>query len=165
MNEDKLNSNSYSKTKTPPVYNYCRNCGASIPSSRLFCSQSCCREYKQKEAYNDFLNNPEKYCRPNYTPKSFKKIFIEEQGGVCAICGCKPEWNGKPLVFILDHINGDASDNHRENLRMICPNCDTQLPTFKSKNKNSTRRNYWKNKIINDLSNKNDDQQNNDKSD
>ena len=35
----------------------------------------------------------------------------------------KPEWNGKPLVFILDHI----SHNERSNLRCICPNCDSQL--------------------------------------
>lgn len=31
---------------------------------------------------------------------------------------------------------------------MVCPNCDSQLETFKSKNKNSSRRNYWKEKII-----------------
>ena len=34
---------------------------------------------------------------------------------------------------------------------MICPNCDSQLETYKSKNKNSTRRNYWKDKIIRDI--------------
>ena len=55
---------------------------------------------------------------------------------------------GKPLTFILDHIDGNAANNKRENLRMICPNCDSQLDTFKSKNKNSARRNYWKEKII-----------------
>jgi transcription initiation factor IIE alpha subunit len=49
------------------------------------------------------------------------------------------EWQGKPLVFVLDHINGDASYSARENLRLICPNCDSQLDTFKSKNKNSAR--------------------------
>jgi len=52
------------------------------------------------------------------------------------------------LVFVLDHIDGDASNNKRENLRLICPNCDSQTDTFKSKNKFSTRRNYWKEKIL-----------------
>jgi len=37
----------------------------------------------------------------------------------------KAEWNGKELHFILDHIDGDASNNHKENLRLICPNCDS----------------------------------------
>ena len=105
-------------------------------------------ERRHIEAYQDFLNNPEKYCKGNYTPKHFKKEFMEEQDNKCAICECEPIWNGKPLVFVLDHIDGDASNNRRDNLRMICPNCDSQLPTFKSKNKNSTRRNYWKEHII-----------------
>lgn len=46
----------------------------------------------------------------------------------------------------MDHINGDAANNKRENLRLICPNCDSQLDTFKSKNKNSARKErYLKN--------------------
>ena len=70
-------------------------------------------------------------------------IIIEEQNNVCAICGCEQIHNGKPLVFVLDHIDGDASNNRRENLRCICPNCDSQLDTYKSKNKKSSR-NYYR---------------------
>lgn len=43
------------------------------------------------------------------------------------------------MSFVLDHINGNAANNTRENLRLICHNCDSQLPTYKSKNKNSAR--------------------------
>ncbi len=48
----------------------------------------------------------------------------------CAICGLPPEWNGKPLVLTLDHINGNHRDDRLENLRWVCPNCDRQLPTY-----------------------------------
>lgn len=51
----------------------------------------------------------------------------------------------------MDHIDGDAANNIRDNIRLICPNCDSQLDTFKSKNKYSTRRNYWKEHIIKKL--------------
>ena len=131
----------------------CKFCGKEFEgnSRRLLCSNECSQEYRHKEAYNDFIENNEKYCNGGYTPKNFKNDFLKEQNGVCAICGCLPEHNGKPLVFILDHIDGNAANNKRENLRMICPNCDSQLDTFKSKNKNSTRRNYWKEKILNDI--------------
>lgn len=76
---------------------------------------------------------------------------MAEQENKCAICGCEPFHNGKNLIFVLDHIDGDASNNRRDNLRMICPNCDSQLETFKSKNKNSTRRNYWKEHILRNI--------------
>lgn len=56
----------------------------------------------------------------------------------CVECGHPPEWNGKPMVLILDHINGVFNDNRLENLRLLCPNCNSQMPTFAGRN--STRR-------------------------
>lgn len=53
----------------------------------------------------------------------------------CSICHCKPFWNGKNLVLRLDHINGKSKDNRLENLRIVCPNCDSQLPTFCGRNR------------------------------
>ena len=35
-------------------------------------------------------------------------------------------WNGQPLSLILDHKSGNASDNRPDNLRLLCPNCDSQ---------------------------------------
>lgn len=54
----------------------------------------------------------------------------------CAICNRKPEWEGKPLTLILDHINGVHSDSRLENLRWVCPNCNSQLETTNGKNVN-----------------------------
>ena len=124
----------------------CQNCGKEFVKYKghngKFCSPECSHEYRHKEAYKDFLENNEKYCRGNYTPKAFKKEILAEQSGLCAICKSKPEHNNLPLAFILDHIDGNAANNKRENLRMICPNCDSQLPTYKSKNKNGARSYY-----------------------
>jgi hypothetical protein len=44
-------------------------------------------------------------------------------------------WNGESLDPILDHINGNRFDNRPENLRYLCPNCDSQLPTRGGANK------------------------------
>ena len=131
----------------------CLYCGKSFWGyiGYKYCSHECSSKHQHEIAYNNFIKNNENFCRGNYTPKAFRGEFIKEQGGVCAICGCKPEHNGKPLVFVIDHIDGNAANNKRDNLRCICPNCDSQLDTFKSKNKNSTRRNYWKEKLIKEI--------------
>ena len=53
----------------------------------------------------------------------------------CQCCGIGPEWMGKVMPLILDHINGVNNDNRLENLRFVCSNCDSQLDTYKSRNR------------------------------
>jgi hypothetical protein len=74
----------------------------------------------------------------NYSRRLVKKRIIEQSLIVykCDCCGIGPVWNNKPMPLILDHINGVNNDNRLMNLRFVCSNCDTQLPTYKSKNRN-----------------------------
>lgn len=124
----------------------CLNCGKETKlysgSTGKFCSTQCQNEYKHKENYQKIINGDSSIMRANYNVSYFKDDILNEQNGVCAICGQKPEWNGKPLIFVLDHIDGHASNNKRDNLRCICPNCDSQLDTYKSKNKSGDRHYY-----------------------
>lgn len=78
----------------------------------------------------------------NYQSSKLKKRLVEEgiKKDVCELCGCPNNWNGKPLVLQLDHINGDHSDNRLENLRIVCPNCHSQTETFS--NKRAKKHNY-----------------------
>lgn len=71
-----------------------------------------------------------------YARHHIKKRIIEDSKipYCCAICSTGPEWMGKPMPLILDHINGINNDNRLENLRFVCSNCDSQLDTYKSRN-------------------------------
>jgi hypothetical protein len=51
----------------------------------------------------------------------------------CSKCGCGNTWNEKDLVLQIDHIDGDATNNVLENLRILCPNCHTQTTTWGKK--------------------------------
>lgn len=59
---------------------------------------------------------------------------------VCSICGQGNVWQGNPLTLILDHINGINNDHRLQNLRMVCPNCNAQLPTSRGQGKGAV----WK---------------------
>jgi Zn finger protein HypA/HybF involved in hydrogenase expression len=72
---------------------------------------------------------------PTYQTYKLKLRLISEgiKVNVCERCGVS-EWNGSPLNCELDHIDGDRSNHRLENLKILCPNCHSQTPTFRSKN-------------------------------
>jgi len=58
----------------------------------------------------------------------YRKI-LQEQNNKCLICNIS-DWNSKPIRLHLDHIDGNHSNNQRDNLRLICPNCHSQTETY-----------------------------------
>ena len=66
------------------------------------------------------------------TLRKFYKVKYPQEK--CSICSQGLSWNNQPLTLILDHINGTNTDNRLENLRWVCPNCNSQLPTTNARN-------------------------------
>ena len=119
----------------------CKKCGNKISrNSRSGLCPSCYIEEKAENKIRLWKETGETGCNATSMLRNCIRDYIfEKQNKQCAICGMNNTWNGNELHFILDHINGDASNNWENNLRLICPNCDSQLDTYKSKNKNSAR--------------------------
>ncbi len=61
----------------------------------------------------------------------FKEGYKDER---CEVCNTT-EWNGKPLSFQLEHIDGNRYNHSLDNLIIICPNCHSQTDTYCGRNK------------------------------
>jgi hypothetical protein len=83
-----------------------------------------------KTNLSDVMIEGSDYHRGSLKRRLLKDGIIRNK---CDICGLE-EWNGKKLIMVMDHINGVNNDHREENLRMLCPNCNSQQPTFCSKN-------------------------------
>lgn len=113
----------------------CLNCKQPISKrASKFCSTKCQQSLRSKNLYKHFLEHPEMYNNEKWSPRSIKKHILSEQNNKCSICSTINKWRDAELIFIIDHIDGNSANNTRSNLRLICPNCDSQLPTYKSKN-------------------------------
>lgn len=125
------------------VKHFCCNCGGKVRLNRSkYCSHSC----QHENEYNIFIKkwlskevNGHSGITHSIKPQ-VRRYMLEKSKCSCSICG----WNkkhpidGKPLVEI-DHIDGNSENSFLDNLRVLCPNCHSETPTFRARNKNSSR--------------------------
>lgn len=68
---------------------------------------------------------------------SIRIHLIKERGYKCEHCNLT-EWNNQSIPLEIDHIDGNRTNNKKENLKILCCNCHAQTTTWRGR-KNSKR--------------------------
>lgn len=120
----------------------CAYCGVGIvkKGASKYCSRSCMRTAHRK-LYVAKLEASG--CIPKHPcgiedRRAARRYLLEKYGNTCSICR-NTEWQGKPIPLIADHKDGDSDNNSLSNYRLVCPNCDAQLPTYMGRNRGKGR--------------------------
>lgn len=115
----------------------CLCCGVTVEKANTagkYCSNKCQLTHQFNQRVDAWVNNNEKIGKT-----IAKRYLVDHHGDKCSVCGIT-DWNGESLVLEIDHTDGDAYNNRPENLRLICPNCHSQTPTYKNRNKGNGRK-------------------------
>lgn len=115
------------------TYN-CINCGKESKKqhskSNKYCSNACQLEYQYTHTKKPLIEQG-KISAKMSLPLLIRYV-TQRDGYKCSCCGID-FWQDKPISLDLDHIDGNNQNNFPVNLRLLCPNCHRQTPTWGNK--------------------------------
>ena len=124
----------------------CKNCENEIPNRNLFCNNVCQQQFQNKIQVGKWLNGNNVIRKGGTSiPQWMRNYLLTETDNKCSECEwgeINPHTNKTPLD--IDHIDGDAYNNVKNNLRVLCPNCHSLKKTFKNTGNRKSTRNYRK---------------------
>lgn len=110
-------------------------------SKNMYCSNACQQVNSRNQRIEKWLATGA-FDAIN-VPGWAKNYIRTQRGDKCQVCSTE-YWNGVKLPLECDHVDGNASNNHIDNLRLICPNCHSLTSSFKGKNRGNGRTHRYK---------------------
>lgn len=110
-------------------------------SKKTFCSHSCYYKFKYDNFITKWKTGEVDGSSKSGCSSTIRKYLFKKYNNACSECG----WNKINLAtgkspLEIDHIDGDHKNNIESNLRLLCPNCHSLTPTYKSLNKGNGRK-------------------------
>ena len=107
-----------------------------------YCNNKCQQDWQKDLKIKSWLGGENIFTMGGVSIPNFMRAYLlEEVNHKCTKCGWGEinETNGN-VPLEIDHIDGDAYNNLRDNLQVLCPNCHSLTKTYKNTgNRKSTR--------------------------
>ena len=110
-----------------------KECKFAFNKRNKYCGASCQNEYQYEFTKKPLIEQGLLNARHSLA-LLIKYVSIRD-GYKCSHCGLC-EWLGESISLDLDHIDGNNKNNLPINLRLLCPNCHRQTPTWGNKKRN-----------------------------
>lgn len=118
----------------------CKCCLKSIKTKEDFCEMKCRNDFLYMERFLEWYYNAGDFSGSALLIKGYITMMV---GYKCSECGIST-YNDKPLTLHLEHKDGNAINNSKENLCLLCPNCHALTPTYGARNIGNGKR-TWRN--------------------
>jgi len=114
-------------------------CIFDLRKTNKYCSNKCQTDFQSSKKLLEWKDTSIS-SRAAGCPGWLKRYILEKQDNSCFECKIK-DWNNKPIIFELEHRDGNSDNNTEENLCCLCPNCHSQTSTYKGANRGKGRHN------------------------
>ena len=125
----------------------CLFCAGQIEhAGKVYCSRECAWRHKSQKVIDDWLLDPLSANIKHGLSRTITVYLKEQAGWKCQNPSCcvpggwsevHPVTGSVPVE--IDHIDGDAYNNHPDNLIVLCPNCHSLTANYRALNKKSGR--------------------------
>ena len=134
----------YNNSRKIKKKKYCLCCGKELHAGSKYCDNICKSKYERENIILKWLNNEivGHHKTGSYSLiLAIKNWVFERAGSRCEECG-NDDTNPHTGNTILQthHVDGDASNNRPDNLKILCPNCHAKTSTYGNISNNKSAR-------------------------